>query len=87
MRPIFRYLIKLNRKYDQVHEPWRLLILIGPLMLAGVAYSVFELIFNISVWGQLLTPVTLMLLGAFSLPYFFIDKKWVNTYIIGWPYI
>jgi len=85
MKIILRWLFKINRKYDQMREPWRFLIFIGPPLIFGIlgvlGYFLFDMPFL-----EFSTYIIMLVMGIFRLPVFFINHSWVNTYKIGLPY-
>lgn len=85
MRSIFRYLFKVNRKYDKVREPWRMLIFIMPIFMAGVVGISNHFLFDI-LFLQFSTNIVFLAMIIFRLPVFFVNEDWANTYITGWPY-
>lgn len=85
MRSILRYLFKVNKKYDQIREPWRFLIFIGPPFISGSLGVSLYFLFDTSLL-QFSMYIIMFIMAVFRFPVFFVNKNWVNTYIIGWPY-
>jgi len=85
MRSILRYLFKVNRKYDQMHEPWRMLIFIGPPFIFGFLGLSLYFLFDISLL-EFSMPMIMFVMAIFRFPVFLVNKNWVNTYKIGLPY-
>lgn len=85
MRSILRYLFRVNRKYDQIREPWRFLIFIGPPFIFGFLGVLFYFLFDTSLL-QFSMYIIMVIMAVFRFPVFFVNENWVNTYIIGWPY-
>ena len=86
MRPILRYLFKVNKKYDQVREPWRMLIFIGPPFAFGIFGILSYFLFDTSFFFQFSIHIVLFVMAVFRLPVFFVNKNWAYTYTVGWPY-
>lgn len=85
MRSILRYLFKINRKYDQIREPWRLLIFIGPPFVSGFLGISLYFLFDTSLL-QFSMYIIMFIMAVFRFPVFIVNENWVNTYKIGWPY-
>jgi len=89
MRPIFRWLFKVNKKYDNMKEPWRMIIFVSPIMVIGIVSGSISFIYDgalIKLLGTMMMPLGMAIMATFRMPVFFMNKGWVNTYIIGWPY-
>jgi len=85
MKIILRWLFKINHKYDQVREPLRMLIFIGPPLmcsfLAILGYFLFDMRYL-----EFSTYIIFFIMAIFRFPVFIVSKNWVNTYKIGLPY-
>lgn len=85
MKAILRWLFKINYKYDQVREPWRFLIFIGPLLILNLLGLLVYFLFDIPLL-EFSTTMIMFVMAIFRLPVFFINRNWVDTYKIGLPY-
>lgn len=93
MKYILRWAFRLNQEFNQLQEPRRILTIIIPFMIVTIFSGLIELFTSnpiLSLLAILCVPVLVCIMGIFvvvcKMGNTNIDKDWVNTYIVGWPF-
>ena len=89
MKAFFRLLFKLNHKYDRLREPWKILVFMGPIILAAVLGGGIILFTDnvmLSFFSSQWATIVMAFFAAFRLPIFFLKRDWIYTYKVGLPY-
>ena len=93
MRYILRWFDRLNRKFDRLPEPRRILTILLPFLTIVIASGLIEVFTDDKMWSvisTMLVPLFVCFGGLWTVCFRMglrgIDKDWLYTHTVGLPY-